>query len=127
MSLYDLITNRKPTYVYMYTFSNGKQYIGISHDPARRLKAHIDRATLFPPTPLTECFSSCGQPSVKILYKYDSRQDAYDREAFEIEGRETLYPSGCNLSAGHGHKIVKYDSGYVLLGSAGAVDGLKRP
>ena len=47
MSLYDLITNRKPTYVYMYTFSNGKQYIGISHDPARRLKAHIDRATSF--------------------------------------------------------------------------------
>ena len=127
MSLYDLITNRKPTFVYMYTFSNGKQYIGISHDPEKRLMSHIDRATVFPPTPLTECFLECGQPSVKILYKYESRQDAYDREAFEIDARETLYPSGCNLSAGHGHKIVKYDSGYVLLGSAEAVDSPKRP
>ena len=94
-----------------------------------RLMSHIDRGNCFPSHAFDGlCFLECGQPSVKILYKYESRQDAYDREDLSrlMRGRRYIRQA-CNLSAGHGHKIVKYDSGYVLLGSAEAVDVLKRP
>lgn len=88
----------------MLRFPNGKKYIGISHQPARRFQQHYTESNCGSRLPVHLAIALYGRESVVL----EVIGEAYTREKIgwmEIEAIEkygTLAPYGYNLKAGGG-------------------------
>ncbi len=81
-------------FVYLLTFQNGKQYVGVSNNPRRRYSQHRRSQT-----PCGEAFRKHGDPVLDLVIIAERDY------CFEIEGRltdtlGTVTPNGYNLQRG---------------------------
>ncbi len=85
--------------VYALTFPDGKQYVGVSQDPAARLKTH---ATTKKRTIVNSAIKKYGFEFVnlKILKTFPNYEEAFAYEIASITELGTLSPGGYNLTRG---------------------------
>jgi len=80
--------------LYLLTFANGKQYIGVSSEMDRRLKEHSFRDTL-----VGRAWRKYGAPAIKILLIGED-DFIYEMERKAVSSYGTLFPDGLNLMEG---------------------------
>ena len=89
--------------VYELTFSNGKGYVGVTHDMKERIRSHRKGNSI-----VGRAFRKYGRPDIRILL-IGKREYCYEMERSLIEQRQTLYPLGYNLLTG-GHGNTKHNT-----------------
>lgn len=80
--------------VYRLSFPSGKEYIGVTTDPKRRLTEHERAKTL-----VGSAIRKHGFPAVQIL-AICTEDYAYELERKAVRGLDTLVPAGYNLVEG---------------------------
>lgn len=87
--------------VYMFTFPNGKSYIGRTCDFTRRLRTHLKKSSGC--KYVRNCFNKYGRGSVDITILKKGLKGAYlanQWEKFFIASFDTLAPKGLNMTPG---------------------------
>jgi len=94
-----IMRKRKRFYhIYLISFKNvgGKEFIGISKHPLRRIKDHLT----IPTSRLFKIKEKLGEPEWFILHRFLTKEEALKLEREEITHRKTLYPNGYNTDIG---------------------------
>lgn len=88
--------------VYVLTFANGKQYVGLtSKTPGRRISQHRYGATKRV-TQVHHAFLEHGEPELRVLLWSMDRTQLADVEEFYVHKLNTRYPHGYNGTNGGG-------------------------
>jgi hypothetical protein len=86
----------KPFYLYVLNFPNGKKYIGLTNNPARRLKDH-HRAARRDRHAINRAFLKYGMPALRVLCigdrSYIRAPEVQSIEAFQTRNRRFGYNS----------------------------------
>lgn len=90
--------------VYVLTFPGGKQYVGVSHNPTKRIREHEARARAESkqPSALTFALRKYGVETVglEIVKVHRVYERAFQTERRLIKKLGTLAPGGYNMTAG---------------------------
>lgn len=101
-------------FVYLLTFQNSKQYVGVSRNPERRLRGHYykSKGKITTDTPkISRAIAKYGISNItlEVLAEYSSYRGAYARERLEISSRDTL-KNGYNSNPGGGKGVYELDT-----------------
>ena len=101
-------------FVYILTFSNGKQYVGISRNPEYRLTDHFKNSrSVKYQTKVSKAIAAFGSNGItmQVIAGFPSYRLAFERERLEIKARNSV-KEGYNANSGGGYGL--YDQDYLV-------------